>query len=75
MNELQYPEDLIIEITHKFADIEVERKEWLSLRLVNSMLNWSLIPHSWYFVTNQALPRTFQQAYTFHSLCARFQDC
>ena len=37
MDKPQYPEDLMIEIIHKFAEIEVEREEWLRLRLVNSM--------------------------------------
>ena len=41
MDKPRCPEDLIIEIILKFTELEVERKEWLRLRLVNSMSSTS----------------------------------
>lgn len=61
MDKAQYPEDLIIEIIHKFAEFDVEREEWLGLRLVNSMFKKSVILLSCsYSLLTIVSPRAFQ---------------
>lgn len=73
MDKPQYPEDLLIEIIHKFAEVEVARQDWLRLRRVNS----GSCKHPIGILTSpqgtrltMSLHRAFQPTHTLYHLCA-----
>lgn len=75
MDKSKCPKDLVIEIIHKFAEIDIGRTEWLRLRLVNSMCQTlTLSAASPDLELTMFRLRAFQQACTLHRLCARPQD-
>lgn len=76
MSDLTLPEDLLVEIIHQFIEIEVARKDWLRLRLVNSMSRqFQLQSTGLYLQLMDQMHRTFQSAHAFRYLRARHRSC
>lgn len=71
MNDAPLPEDLLVEIIHKFVE-EATRTDWLRLRLVNSMFQGPLHDSVFRYMLELTMDvsRVVQSRGAFHRLCA-----